>query len=81
MKQCRVFCKTYKGKSIEGSNAKFKWGVKKGRELEKIIPQFTWKKDVSLVEGMKKIKPIYNVIGKLPVVQSMSNKIVVMEKR
>ena len=75
------FVKHIKEKSIEGSNAKFKWGVKKGRELEKIIPQFTWKKDVSLVEGMKKIKPIYNVIGKLPVVQSMSNKLVVMEKR
>ena len=68
------FVKHIKEKSIEGSNAKFKWGVKNGRELEKIIPQFTWKKDL-------KIKPIYNVIGKLPVVQSMSNKIVVMEKR
>ena len=73
--------KHIKEKSIEGSNAKFKWGVKNGRELEKIILHFNWKKDVSLVEGMKKIKPIYNVIGKLPVVQSMSNKIVVMEKR
>lgn len=74
------FVKHIKEKSIEGSNAKFKWGVKNGRELEKIIPQFRWKKDVSLVEGMKKIMPIYNVIGKIPIVQSMSNKIVVMEK-
>jgi hypothetical protein len=75
------FVKHIKEKSIEGSNAKFKWGVKNGRELEKIIPHFRWKTDVSLVEGMKKIMPIYNVIGKLPVVQSMSNKIVVMEKK
>lgn len=74
------FVKHIKEKSIEGSNAKFKWGVKNGRELEKIIPQFRWKGDVSLVEGMKKIMPIYNVIGKIPIVQSMSNKIVVMEK-
>lgn len=75
------FVKHIKEKSIEGSNAKFKWGVKNGRELEKIIPHFRWKTDVSLVEGMKKNMPIYNVIGKLPVVQSMSNKIVVMEKK
>lgn len=74
------FVKHIKEKSIEGSNAKFKWGVKNGRELEKIIPQFRWKGDVSLVEGMKKNMPIYNVIGKIPIVQSMSNKIVVMEK-
>ncbi len=75
------FCvKHIKEKSIEGSNAKFKWGVKKGRELEKIVPEFTWKKDISLVEGMKKMMPIYNVIGKIPVVKNISNKIVVMEK-
>lgn len=75
------FCvKHIKEKSIEGSNAKFKWGVKRGKELEKIVHKFTWKKDVSLVEGMKKMMPIYNVIGKITVVKNISNKIVVMEK-
>ena len=75
------FCvKHIKEKSIEGSNAKFKWGVKNGKELEKVVPKFTWKKDVSLVEGMKKMIPIYNVIVNIPVVKNISNKIVVMEK-
>ena len=74
------FVKHMKEKSIEGSNAKFTWGVKNGMELQQIVPIFTWKRDVSLVEGMKVIMPVYNVLGKIPVVRGMSNKIVVMEK-
>ena len=33
-----------------------------------------------VIEGMKKIMPIYHVIGKLPAVQNFSNKIIVLEK-
>ena len=29
-----------KEKTIEGSNAKFTWGVKNGKELKRIIPAF-----------------------------------------
>ena len=32
--------KHMKEKSIEGSNAKFAWGVKNGKELQRIIPAF-----------------------------------------
>ena len=67
-------------KSIEGSQAKFTWGVKNGSEFQKLIPQFTNKKDVSLVEGMKVFSPVYKVIGKIPFIRNISNKILVMEK-
>ena len=40
-----------KEKSIEGSNAKFTWGVKNGTELQKILPNFSILQEVSLVEG------------------------------
>ena len=51
------FVKHMKEKSIEGSNAKFSWGVKNGKDLQQIVPAFNWKRDVSLVEGMKEIMP------------------------
>ncbi len=69
-----------KEKSIEGSKAKFTWGVKDGKELEKLIPPFRSKEDVSLVEGMKEFMPVYKVIGKIPLARNISNKILVMEK-
>lgn len=67
-------------KSIEGSNAKFSWGVKNGKELQQVIPSFAYQKEVSLVEGMKVLMPIYHVLGKIPAVRNISNKIIVMEK-
>ena len=70
-----------KEKSIEGSNAKFTWGVKNGTELQKIVPNFSILHEVSLVEGMKELMSIYHVIGKIPAVRNISNKIVVLEKR
>ena len=74
------FVKHVKESSIEGSHAKFTWGVKNGRQLQQLVPAFTWQRDVSLVEGMKVFMPVYHVLGKIPVVRSLSNKIVVMEK-
>ena len=73
--------KHVKEKSIEGSNAQFTWGIKNGKLLEQMVPSFAYKKEVSLVEGMKKLMPIYHVIGKIPAVRNISNRIVVMEKR
>ena len=68
-------------KSIEGSNAKFICGVKNGTELQKIVPKFSTSQEVSLVEGMKELMPVYCVIGKILAVRNVSNKIIVMEKR
>ena len=73
--------KHVKEKSIEGSNAKFTWGVKNGKELQRIVPEFSVQQEVSLVEGMKKLMPIYHVIGKISIVRNISNKIIVLEKR
>ena len=49
--------KHIKEKSIEGSHAKFTWGVKNGKKLQRLVPAFTYKGEVSLVEGMKKMFP------------------------
>ena len=73
--------KHMKEKSIEGSNAKFTWGVKNAMELQRIVPEFSVQQEVSLVEGMKELMPIYHVLAKIPIVQNISNKIIVMEKR
>ena len=72
--------KHVKEKSIEGSNAKFTWGVKNGKELQRIIPAFSVRQEVSLVEGMKELMPVYHVIGRIPIVRNISNKIIVLEK-
>ena len=72
--------KHVKEKSIEGSNAKFTWGVKNGTELQKVVPNFSVLQEVSLVEGMKELMPVYCVIGKIPAVRNISNKIIVLEK-
>ena len=73
--------KHMKEKSIEGSNAKFTWGVKNGTKLQRIVPAFSVRQEVSLVEGMKELMPVYCVIGKIPAVRNISNKIIVLEKR
>ncbi len=70
-----------KEKSIEGSNAKFTWGVKNGKLLQKLVPTFSYKEEVSLIEGMKKMMPIYRVIGKIPGAKNFSNNIIVLEKK
>jgi O-methyltransferase involved in polyketide biosynthesis len=67
-------------KSIEKSQARFTWGVKNGHELHKLIPEFTNEKDISLVEGMQVISPVYRLIGKIPFIRNISNKILVMKK-
>lgn len=72
--------KHIKEKSIEGSHAKFTWGVKNGKILQQLVPAFRYKGEVSLLEGMKKMIPIYRVIGKIPGVQNFSNKIIVLER-
>ena len=72
--------KHMKEKSIEGSHAKFTWGVRGGAELQALLPGFTCTGEHSLVEGMAEFMPIYKVLGKLPAARSISNKIVLLEK-
>ena len=72
--------KNFKEKSIEVSNAKFTWGIKNGSGLAKLLPDFHYIEEPSLVEGMAEFLPIYKVLGKIPVVRNISNRIIVMKK-
>ena len=72
--------KRFKEKSIEGSHAKFTWGVKDGRTLASLLPSFRFVEEHGLTEGMAVFVPIYKVLDKLPAVRSISNRIVVLEK-
>ncbi len=69
-----------KEKSIDKSNAKFTWGIKNGRELEKLIPPFKYVRDHSLAEGMAEFVSVYKVLSKIPAVSNISNKITVLKK-
>ncbi len=73
--------KHMKEKSIEGSQAKFIWGVKSGKAFQSVAPSFRSEKDISLVEGMKEFVPVYKVLGKIPAVRNFSNKILILNKR
>ena len=55
-------------------------GGKNGTELQKVVLNFSVGQEVSLVEGMKDLMPVYCVIGKIPAVRNISNKIIVLEK-
>lgn len=72
--------KHMKEKSIEATKAKFTWGIKTGKELERMAPEFQWIQDVSLVEGMKVIMPVYHLFGWIPAIKNISNKLVVLRK-
>lgn len=69
-----------KEKSIEATKAKFTWGLRSGKDLKPLAPGLTWVEDVSLVEGMKVFYPVYRVIGKVPLIRNLSNKLVVLKK-
>ena len=75
-----MIVKRFREKSIEGSNAKFTWGVKNGSDLATLLPDFRFVEEHSLTEGMAVFAPIYKLLDKLPVVRNISNKIIVLEK-
>ena len=72
--------KRFREKSIEASNAKFTWGIKDGRALAALLQDFRLVEEHSLVEGMAAFMPVYNLLGKIPFVRNVSNKIIVLEK-
>jgi len=72
--------KNFKEKSIEGSKAKFTWGVKNGRTLAEMLPGFHFVEAHGLTEGMMEFIPIYKLLDKLPIVRSISNQIIVLKK-
>ena len=72
--------KSFKEKSIEGSNAKFTWGIKDGRALAALLPGFSDVGEHGLTEGMAQFVPIYRLLDKLTLVRNISNRIVVLER-
>ena len=75
-----MMVRRFKEKSIEGSHAKFTWGVKNGVALAELLPDFRFIEEHSLCEGMAVFAPIYKLLDKLPAVRNISNKIIVLEK-
>ena len=75
-----MMARCFKEKSIEGSHAKFSWGVKSGEALAALLPDFRFVEELSLTEGMAVFAPIYKLLGKLSIVRNISNKIIVLEK-
>ena len=75
-----MIVKRFKERSIEGSHAKFTWGIKNGKDLAELLPGFRFIEEHSLTEGMAAFVPIYKLLDRLPAVRSISNKIVVLKK-
>ena len=75
-----MIVKRFKEKSIEGSNAKFTWGVKDGPALAALLPDFHFAEEHSLTEGMAEFVPMYKLLDRLPTVRNISNKIIVLKK-
>ena len=70
--------KRFREKSIDASHAKFTWGVKDGASLAALLPRFRLVEEHSLTEGMAVFAPVYKLLGKLPAVRNISNKIIVL---
>lgn len=72
--------RSFKEKSIEGSHAKFTWGIKNGRALAELLPDFRFVGEHSLTEGMAVFVPVYRLLGKIGLVRNISNKISIFER-
>ena len=75
-----MIVKRFKERSIEGSHAKFTWGIKNGKALAELLPGFRFVEEHSLTEGMAAFVPTYKLLDRLPAVRNISNKIIVLEK-
>ena len=65
---------------LDNGQARFTWSLKSGKELESIVSGLTWIEDVSLVEGMKELYPVYKLLGWIQPVKNLSNKLVILRK-
>ena len=72
--------KRFKEKSIEGSRAKFTFGVKDGKAFAALLPCFRYAGEHCLTEGMAVFVPIYRLLHRIPAIRDLSNRIVVLER-
>ena len=70
----------FREKSIEGSGARFTWGVADGAALARLLPGFRLVEEHSLCEGMAAFVPVYRLLDRIPLVRNISNRIVVLER-
>ena len=75
-----MIVKRFKEKSIEGSNAKFTWGIKGGKALAALLPNFRFVEEHGLMEDMTQFMPIYKVLDKVPAIRNISNKIITLKR-
>ena len=75
-----AMAKRFKEKSIQGSKAKFTWGIKNGRALAALLPDFRYVEDHCLTEGMAAFVPVYKLLDKVGFIRNISNRIVVLER-
>lgn len=75
-----MIVKRFKEKSIEGSNAKFTWGIKDGKALTALMPNFRFVEEHSLTEGMAQFVPIYKLLDRIPAIRNISNKTITLKK-
>ena len=73
--------KHFREKSIAGSHAGFTWGIRDGKALAACLPGFRLVGEHCLTEGMAVFVPIYRLLGKIPFVRNISNRIVVLERQ
>lgn len=76
-----MMARHFKEKSIEGSHARFTWGVPSGAALAALLSDYQFVEEHSLTEGMAEFVPIYRLLDKVPAVRNLSNKIAVLERR
>lgn len=75
-----AMARRFKEKSIDGSHAKFTWGIQNGKALAALLSDFRFVEEHALTEGMASFVPVYKLLGKIPFVRNLSNKIIVLEK-
>lgn len=75
-----AMAKHFREKSIEGSHARFTFGVKNGKVLAASLPGFRFAGEHSLTEGMAAFVPVYRFLDKLRPIRNLSNRIVRLEK-
>ena len=76
-----TMAKHFQEKSIKGSQAKFTWGIRDGKALAALLPDFRLIEEHPLTEGMAAFVPVYKLLDKIPPIRNLSNRIVVLERR
>lgn len=67
--------------NVDGaSRLKYTWGAENGRQLQLSAAGFRAVRDVSLMEGLMKLSPVYHVLRFFPPMRRISNKIAVLRR-